>query len=115
METKKEYIEVTTIINILEETSGDMFDNFDGDYYAESGFSRNALREIITTVPKADVAEVAHAKWKLDRYATEWTCSNCEGEMLYQVTTYGGGQYHDLDNIFPPYCPHCGARMDLED
>ena len=65
--------------------------------------------------PAVDAVEVVHAKWKLDRYATEWTCSNCEGEMLYQVITYGGGQYHDIDNIFPLYCPHCGAKMDLED
>ena len=62
-----------------------------------------------------DVAPIIHAKWILAKYASEWTCSNCDGEMLYQITTYGGGQYHDIDNIHPPYCPHCGAKMDLED
>ena len=70
--------------------------------------------EALKKAEVVDAAPVVHAKWKLDRYATEWTCSNCEGEMLYQITTYGGGQYHDIDNIFPPYCPHCGAKMDLE-
>ena len=70
--------------------------------------------DYIKEAPRIEAKEVAHAKWKLDRYATEWTCSNCEGEMLYKVTTYGGGQYHDIDNIFAPYCPHCGAKMDKE-
>ena len=69
--------------------------------------------EDIEDAPTIDAVPIVHAKWELARYATEWTCSNCDGEMLYQITTYGGGQYHDIDNIFPPYCPHCGAKMDL--
>ena len=73
------------------------------------------IKDFLNALPTVEAAPVVHGEWKLDRYATEWTCSNCEGEMLYKVTTYGGGQYHDLDNIFPPYCPHCGAKMDLEE
>lgn len=43
----------------------------------------------------ADVVEVVHARW-IDRDGKTW-CSNCDASNK---------QYK------PPYCPHCGAKMD---
>lgn len=45
----------------------------------------------------ADVVEVVHAHW-IDRDGKTW-CSNCDASNK---------QYK------PPYCPHCGAKMDRE-
>ena len=63
-----------------------------------------------------EYAPVIHAKW-VSRPGTlgDWYCSNCEGEILYEVETYGGGNYHDINTVWSSYCPYCGARMDLED
>ena len=106
METKKEYIEVATLRKTFEETSGDMFDDFNGDYYVESGFSRKALEELITTMPKADAVEVVRGLWievNPRKDVEGWTeydyqCSICE-EISWEATNY---------------CSNCGAKMDLE-
>lgn len=52
---------------------------------------------IIDSCPTADVAQVVHAKWIVDRY-----CSNCEFDNRSTCceTT--------------KYCPDCGAKMDKE-
>lgn len=78
-------------------------------------YDEKKLIAVETDLGTLELVPVVHAKWVLARYASEWTCSNCDGEMLYEVKTYGGGNYHDIENIFPPYCPHCGAKMDLEE
>ena len=115
MESEKQYISVSELKDRFKRRAKWLEKDVHDQYSLGLFHGAEYDVKLIDEIHMADVAEVTHGKWKLDRYATEWTCSNCEGEMLYQVTTYGGGQYHDLDNIFPPYCPHCGAKMDLED
>jgi hypothetical protein len=51
--------------------------------------------ETVHNQPTAEVAEVRHGKW-IDRDGKTW-CSLC-GESNKQYK--------------PPYCPHCGTRMD---
>ncbi len=53
--------------------------------------------KIISLVPTADVVEVKHGEW-IDRDEKTW-CSLC-GKSNKQYK--------------PPYCPHCGAKMDGE-
>ena len=50
---------------------------------------------IVRVHPAADVVEVRHAIW-IDEYGKTW-CSRCDASNK---------QYK------PPYCPHCGAKMD---
>ena len=100
METKKEYIEVAALRKTFEETCADMFGDLDGDFFAESGFSRNAVEEIITSVPKADIAEVVHGRWITDDKDVTY-CGNCRHI----------DDYASVHN----YCPMCGAKMNLED
>lgn len=63
--------------------------------------------KLLAKVPAADVAEVAHAKWILDRYpylpARE--CSRC---------TIMIPRMKQVPEQFWQYCPNCGARMDGE-
>lgn len=54
-----------------------------------------AVKTVIDKAPTADVAPVVHGEW-IDRDGKTW-CSNCDASNK---------QYK------PPYCPHCGARMD---
>jgi uncharacterized paraquat-inducible protein A len=49
----------------------------------------------VKEIPAADVVEVVHGEW-IDRDGKTW-CSNCDASNK---------QYK------PPYCPHCGAKMD---
>lgn len=95
----KEYIERETALEIVKRTSGD---------YA------TAFCEI-AKIPVADVVEVVHGKWmdkgwdgdmsfRIDGRGNCWRviqCSCCEKNLCGQSNTL--------------YCPHCGAKMDLED
>lgn len=59
----------------------------------------------IRKLPAADVAEVVHEKWLLDRWPS-WPhreCSRCK--IMFPRTTEVADQYWQ-------YCPNCGARMD---
>lgn len=58
---------------------------------------KDSVVKVLSDVPAADVVEVVHAQW-IDRDEKTW-CSNCDASNK---------QYK------PPYCPHCGARMDGE-
>lgn len=66
----------------------------------------------IESVPAADVAEVKHGKWIQEQIKIENmsivryrnTCSECGGKADFL-----------LRELHYSYCPHCGAKMDLED
>jgi rubrerythrin len=55
---------------------------------------------------KADVVEVKHGKWiycpPIRHLSGVWQCSVCKIHYFE----------HILDNF--PYCPYCGAKMDLK-
>lgn len=61
------------------------------------------LREIIKSVPAANVAPVVHAEWVVcgDGDNVPWMCSHC-----------GKTTAHKYKVIYGKYCPHCGAKMD---
>ena len=59
--------------------------------------------EYAKNIPVADVAPVRHGRWECNK-----PCPVC-----------GGDRFEGLDaDIWadwePPYCPNCGAKMDLE-
>ena len=60
-----------------------------------------AIRNAIKRLPVADVVEVKHGEWLGE--AGGFECSVCEAEA-------------PDDNFWPsPYCPCCGAKMDLKE
>lgn len=62
------------------------------------------LREIIESVPAADVVPVVHGRWERDEDG-DWYCTNC-----YEVVAIcESGRERTYRK---PYCPNCGARMD---
>ena len=60
--------------------------------------------QYIEIIPSADVASVRAGNW---RWITEdiYWCDNC-GEMSHVKEVMGKPDW--------PYCPNCGAKMDLE-
>lgn len=62
------------------------------------------LREIIESVPAADVAPVVHGWWERDADG-DWYCTNCD-EVVAICESGRERTYRK------PYCPNCGAKMD---
>lgn len=64
----------------------------------------------IKRIPAADVVEVRHGKWihseieddDWGRTFHEWTCSVCGYSVAHNPTGEN-------------YCPHCSAKMDVEE
>ena len=59
-----------------------------------------------------EVAEVRHGRWIAvdgDSPCDEWDCTACGQRRTYMCEM-------DADDMkeFYPYCPNCGAKMDLE-
>lgn len=65
-----------------------------------------AITELIARVETADVAPVVHGEWM--RYSrTLWHyCSVCLEDALMSKSTG--------TEVLSSFCPHCGAKMDLE-
>lgn len=59
------------------------------------------LEVMLDKIPAADVAPVVHAKWenRMIDGQEKACCSRCG---------------HPNKQYRPPYCPHCGAKMDKE-
>lgn len=59
------------------------------------------LEEMLDKIPAADVAPIVRARWETRMIdgKEKACCSGC-GQPNKQYK--------------PPYCPHCGAKMDLE-
>lgn len=67
--------------------------------------------QVIHNLPNADVAPVRHGKWILvDKSYGEYECSVCHARDSDCSDAYG---VHIV--LEQKHCPHCGARMDLED
>ena len=74
------------------------------DCLGQVSYSREDAADCIRYMDAADVAPVRHGKWKCNK-----PCPVC-----------GRDRFDGLDaDIWadwePPYCPNCGAKMDLED
>lgn len=65
----------------------------------------NAFNHFIDTLPLAEVEEVRHGKW--ERRIVE---ENGVAEMKSVCSECGKTN----KRYEPPYCPHCGAKMDKE-
>lgn len=64
------------------------------------------VRKSLQMTPTADVQEVRHGRWisnDLGGYKWAYYCSEC--------SWVDGYPFNDRHK----YCPHCGAKMDLED
>ena len=88
----KEYIERVTALNALIRALG----------YCQ------CANDVITRIPAADVAEVRHGRWILEREPDGtpycFHCSVCDNDF-----------HHIGIMTATDYCPNCGARMDKED
>lgn len=63
---------------------------------------KKELLDTIIAAPTIDAAPIIHAKWMYheSENGTVFTCSNCEYTP-------------EIISDDSPYCPYCGAKMDL--
>ena len=61
--------------------------------------------EIVASLPAADVAPVVHGRWEM-RPTGMATDTGLEYKAYCTVCNEPNKQYQ------PPFCPHCGAKMD---
>ena len=66
----------------------------------------------IARFPTIDAAPVKHGKWVENKYGYI-TCSNCDSFPLEAMT--GSLATIHYEPYESEYCPHCGAKMDLEE
>lgn len=64
------------------------------------------IRAFVKAQPAADVAPVVHGRWEQDADG-DWYCTNCN-EVVAICESGRERTYRK------PYCPNCGAKMDLE-
>ena len=78
------------------------------EYDLESGDYVYVVDEAdIKSAPAVEVRPVVHARWIFVN--EKCGCSECRKCLSYD----GNGIILDLSHL--PYCPHCGAIMDLEE
>lgn len=63
----------------------------------------------IKNLPAADVAPIIHAKWEMGRVYV----NGCEGSG--EEKAFCSHCHKSNKQYTPPYCPHCGAKMEEED
>ena len=100
-----EYITKEVVIQAFEWGDVDVFEDC-GDGYI-SGFSREAIKNIINSIPAADVAPVVHGRW--EKQNGLYSCSECGKTCPYDV------QADVIEYWACNYCPKCGAKMDMRD
>ena len=65
--------------------------------------------EVIKNLPIIEAEPVRHGKWLMESDGGT-RCSSCK-KKVHDVTD---GSYAPVDLSKLPYCPKCGAKMDLE-
>lgn len=64
------------------------------------------IKQIVSRVPTADVAPVVHGRW-IKTYEDCDLCHECS--LCGKPALLDGNE----KEVLSPYCPHCGAKMDL--
>ena len=96
-----DYISREALTEAFENADADVCESFP-DGYCDWGFGRQTIRDVIASVPTADVEPVRHGWWDVNR-----RCSECGNPAPLA--------YSKPDRWKSPYCPNCGSKMDLED
>lgn len=97
-----DYIDRSMTLKAIKESVCDVF-----NIASNAGRMYQKIKQIVETVPAADVAPVVHGKWEMRDI---WIC-NSDGKPVAPV----GVEYvcsvcgRSEDNM-EPYC-HCGAKM----
>lgn len=96
-----EYIERQAVIDLLKGAGEES-----GSPVVDIELMIEAVQDDISA---ADVAPIIHAKWEMGRVYVNGCEGSGEEKAFCSHCNQSNKQYT------PPYCPHCGAKMDEED
>lgn len=96
-----EYIERQAVIDLLKGAGEES-----GSPVVDIELMIEAVQDDISA---ADVAPIIHAKWEMRRVYVNGCEGSGEEKAFCSHCNKSNKQYT------PPYCPHCGAKMDEED
>lgn len=97
-----DYIDRETVLKILEEHPAGTWRGY--DVYSDDV---RAIMRKVDEQPAADVAPVRRGHWV--RVGNGTTCSECMQGLL----RINGKQSEWVDLSEMPYCPNCGAKMEV--
>lgn len=100
-----EYIDKETVLQDMAER----YDCYNPEIEADRNIRKGLVfaRMIIDKQSTADVQEIKHGKWISTGNAlgyTEYHCSECNNYLFLDSE----------DSELYPYCPYCGAKMEVE-
>lgn len=102
----KKYIDCETLVQLIRDKAHSL-KREQNLYTSQSARAFDGLAKQIEEMPAADVAEVKHGEWILEREPNGkpycFHCSICDDDFHY----IGIKVAYD-------YCPNCGAKMDGE-
>lgn len=106
-----DYISREAVLKAFENADADVLEDY-GDGTSDWGFGMQNIREVINSVPAADVEPVVRANWQfLSNNPGTVRCSNCGAEFEENPYAQYRGKWTG--------CPACRAKMqmimDLED
>lgn len=100
---KGEFVSRKALLEAFENANADVVEEYE-DGTRDWGFGMQNIREVIASVPTADVEPVRRVIpicCGMDEYYGEWVrCPNCD---------------FDLNTSVAKFCGGCGAKMDMED
>lgn len=111
-----DFISREAVLKAFENADADVMEDY-GDGTSDWGFGRQNIRDVIASVPTADVEPVRNGNWNI-RHTDESTlcleCSVCGRRVANTNLRHllELGEYGEACRGYP-YC-HCGAKMDLE-
>lgn len=90
----------------------------DADKLCEGRVENDPVRIAAICEPTVDAVPVVHGRWE-DEYGGEYVnpryrCSVCKEKALFKFERDLLGHYREVQAL-TPNCPHCGAKMDLEE
>lgn len=96
-----DYISREALKEAFDNADADVLEDY-GDGACDWGFGMQNIREVINSVPAADVEPVRHGRW-VDNEIPDSMLSGCS------ACGFSCGAYSFR------YCPNCGAKMVLEE
>lgn len=96
-----DYIERDVAVKIAEK-----YGLTDGSVLGRHSGVADCIASEIASIPVADVAPIVYGQWKQDTDG-DWYCTNC-GEVVAICDSGRERTYRK------PYCPNCGAKMNLD-
>lgn len=102
------YVDVDVLVRKLDNWYKDLVDIYGQDDNYVKGYS-DAINDI-ADVPETDIQEVKHGYWTI-RYEGRYKRAKCYCSVCDKSNGIGG----IISNQKKPYCPNCGAKLDLEE